>query len=140
MLLKKYGKKNVDKLKNNILIVASAVPRYAGHIYAGDLSSSQWERYSQEVSLLIKNIDDYLHEQIIIRIYQHDYGLEQINRWKDTFPKIRIDRAERSITETFNSTKLFVATYNATTFLEFFVSKNFSTENFFVTKNVFQYW
>ena len=56
----KYGEKNVDKLKKNILIVASAFPRYTGHIYAGDLSCSQWERYFQELSLLIKNIDDYL--------------------------------------------------------------------------------
>ena len=117
----KYDKNNAGKLKNDIMIVISAMPRYAGSIFAGDLSCSQWERYFHELSLLIKNIDDYLHEQIIIRIFKHDYGLDQINRWKDAFPKIRIDQAEISIFEAYKSTKLFVATQNATTYLESFV-------------------
>ena len=58
----------------------------------------------------------------------HDYGWDQLLRYKSILDKVETDlpSSKQSITKSINESRLYVATYNATTFLET-LAANFPT-------------
>ena len=61
-----------------------------------------------------------VRENLVVRLYAHDYGWDTAERWKDFNPSIQVDPGQSPIKSLLSDTKLYVATYNATTFLESF--------------------
>ena len=56
-----------------------------------------------------------------MRLYRHDLGWEQEDRWREKLPNLNYDRGFSNIESLLNETKLYVATYNSTTYLETFI-------------------
>lgn len=55
-----------------------------------------------------------------MRLYPFDSGWGQIARWRDRFPDLRLDEGESNINGLIRRSRLYISTYNATTFLESF--------------------
>ena len=72
--------------------------------------------YNDQITF-ITNLNTKLKEKIIIRLHKNDYGWDQQKRFLTFFPDIQFDKNNR-ISKTLKYTKVFVSTYNATTFLE----------------------
>ena len=135
----KDNKKNIypigffSKLKINytnsnqqkILIVTACFPRFSYHLYSGILAS-QWLHYFNDQIKFINSLNDVLLNDIIIRLYDTDYGWNQLDRWKDIYPNLTYDTGVLPLKHIIPSIKLYVSTYNATTFHES-ISNNIPT-------------
>ena len=82
--------------------------------------SRQWLDYLEDQFEFCEKIGNELRKNLIVRLYQHDYGWNQKERWEDKYPNIELDSGASSIEEIIKESKIYVSTYNATTYLEAF--------------------
>jgi putative transferase (TIGR04331 family) len=113
-------KKQYDK-KGKILLVLAASPRFSYHMYSGFVASTGFLSYLNDQYRFVKLLSTKSKEALLVRLYRHDYGWSQLERWKHAFPEVECDEGNRSMLEQLNQCRLFIGTYNATTFLETFV-------------------
>lgn len=109
--------KAIKRKPSKILIVTTALPRYSYHLYSSS-KSSQYLSYTNDQFNFIKSLKKSLKNEIIIRLIKKDYGWEQYSRYRNEFQDLKIDNGEENITKLFSIAKLYIGTYNATSFLE----------------------
>jgi putative transferase (TIGR04331 family) len=114
---KSIKKSNSNKTK--LLMVTCVLPRYS-YVLQSMTISSQWLSYFKNQIEFVKNLDESISSETTVRLYRHDYKWNQIERWKDIFPNLNYDKGFSNLETLYNETKLYVATYNATTYLETF--------------------
>ena len=110
-------KSSPDKTK--FLIVTTSMPRYS-YVMQSMCISSQWLSYFADQINLTKQIKPSILSETTIRLYRHDYGWSQLERWKELMPNLTYDSGESKIEKHYCDTKLCLATCNATTYLETF--------------------
>jgi putative transferase (TIGR04331 family) len=117
-MLKKKSPLNIDHVsKPHILLVEHINPRQSYHLFSSTLSS-QWLDYLDEQFKFVESLPQILKEALIVRLHPHDWGWAPFRRWKDRFPTLRIDRGDSDIKDSLVVSRIYVSTYNATTFLE----------------------
>jgi putative transferase (TIGR04331 family) len=115
--LKGFGKtQGIDK-NGMALLVEMAVPRTSYHMYSIPVAH-QWLNYFDDQCRFVKALPPDLREQLLVRLYLHDYGWCQRQRWKDRFPSIRLDDGHQPIASLISKSRLYISSYNATTYLE----------------------
>jgi len=107
------------KQKGDALLVGMTLPKYSYYLYSVPIAG-QVETYLDEQIEFVQHLPSEIQEQIRVRLYSRDRGWDQRNRWIDNFNKIKFDDNNRSIINSFKSSRIFIGTYNATTFLEAF--------------------
>jgi len=106
--------------KNGIaLMVSTTVPRYSYHMYSIPVAS-QWLDYFNEQCCFVAALPQYIQDQLLIRLGKQDYNWCQKERWHDKFPSVKLDNGRSKISSLVEQAKIFISTYNATTFLESF--------------------
>jgi len=113
---------NITRVKSNktkLIILTNVNPRYSYNMQSFTVSS-QWLLYFKDQVNLIKHLDKSVIDNTIIRLYRNDYGWDQIGRWKDNFPNLKYDPGFSKIENLYKQTRIHLATYNATTYLETF--------------------
>ena len=116
MKTNKTIKKNISQNKY-LVLVTTTFPRYSYFLYS-TIIASQWLYYFNDQCEFINNLQDDIKEKSIVRLYKNDYNWEQKKRWKQQFPSIKISDGKKNISHELKKCKLFVSTYNATTYLE----------------------
>ncbi len=106
-----------NKKNEQALLVTMATPRYSYTMYS-TVVAAQWELYFEDQCSFIHNLNDSIREKLLVRIYKQDYGWNQYDRFKDRFPELSIDKGYGHIKDQINKSKIYISTYNATTFLE----------------------
>ena len=99
------------------LLVEGAIPRYSYHMYAAPVAG-QWLSYFDDQCQFIYSLPEYLRKQVIVRLYVHDYKWCQKERWMNHFPEIQLESGKQPILNLVGKSRLYIATYNATTYLE----------------------
>ncbi len=123
--IKPVGKVTADKLvlgdnrKENALLVTMAMPRYSYTMYSS-VVAGQWLKYFEDQCSFIEALSDAIRDKLIVRIYRTDYGWAQYQRFRDRFPELKIDKGQGGIREQIIKSRLYISTYNATTYLETF--------------------
>lgn len=117
MFKKNKLRKRKRKSKNRSLFVISGAPRYSGTLLSIPLAG-QVNRYMVDQLKFYEYLSSHVSENIIIRLYPHDYGMSQFNRWKDAFPNSNIDNGKLSFGKLLGSVDLLIAGWNSTTYLE----------------------
>jgi len=115
--LKAFGRNVKYDPAGGALMVEMTMPRYSYHLYAAPVSR-QWLDYFEEQHRFLKTLSHELREQVLLRLYHHDYGWEQMSRWKDEMPEVKVDNGRQNIHKLIKKSRLYIATYNATTYLE----------------------
>ena len=105
--------------QNNILLVTAALPRFSYFMFS-TIVSRQWLDYFSDQCAFVENLPAHIRESLTVRLYSHDYGWDQSARWHDLFPDLRLDEGQSNITDLISQSRLYISTYNATTFLESF--------------------
>ena len=82
--------------------------------------SSQWLSYFNDQIDFIKNLDTCVSNKTTVRLNRADYKWDQIARWKEIFPNLNYDIGFSDIQKLYQETKIHIATYNATSYLETF--------------------
>ncbi len=103
--------------QGNILLVTMALPRYSYHLFAVPLSS-QILNYFEDQYQFVEAIPHPMQENVLVRLFKQDFGLSQNQRWQDRLPEIKLDNGAVSMTALISKSRLFISTYNSTTFLE----------------------
>ena len=105
--------------KNGALLVTCALPRFSYSMYSVFISS-QYLDYFDDQCLFIKHLPQRIRNCFTVRLFPEDYGWDQEERWRDRFPALKLDNGKSKIENIIKQSRLYVSTYNATTFLESF--------------------
>lgn len=99
------------------LMVEMTMPRYSYHMYSVPVAG-QWLDYFEDQSRFVAALPEPLRGQLLVRLSPHDWGWCQKQRWQDRSPQIRLDDGVIPIARLIAKCRLYISTYNATTFLE----------------------
>jgi putative transferase (TIGR04331 family) len=102
-----------------LLLVTAIIPRFSFYM-ASVVVSRQWLDYFNDQCAFVENLPVHIREKLTVRLKQPDHGWKQVERWRDNFPAIHIDDGLSNINDLICQNRLYIATYNATTFLESF--------------------
>lgn len=116
-ILSHQKKTNCNKRK--ILIATVSSPLYAKYYYSAPISSQVLEEYKIHQKM-IDNLSKQIRSQIVYRS-KKDYGWNECSLLAKQFPEVKIENTNQiPFKDSLFSSKLFIATYNATVFLQSF--------------------
>jgi len=101
------------------LLVTAVVPRYSYWMYSL-MVSRQWLDYFNDQCAFVESLPAPIRNALTVRLYSKDYGWDQVRRWRERFPDLRLDKGQSGINSLIRRSRLYISTYNATTFLESF--------------------
>jgi putative transferase (TIGR04331 family) len=99
------------------LMVEMALPRYSYHMFTTPVAG-QWLSYFEDQRQFIYCLPEHLQKQVIVRLNFHDFKWCQTERWMNYFPEIQLDSGKQPILNLVGNSRLYISTYNATTYLE----------------------
>ena len=117
--LKGFGKKSIEPDNLGVaLMVEMALPRYSYHMYSVPVAAGQWQSYFEDQIRFAQALPEELRAELLVRLYPQDFGLGQRQRWHELFPDIQLDDGVQPMARLLKKARIFIATYNATTYLE----------------------
>ena len=108
---------NTNHPKPNLLLVSTTFPRYSYFLYSVPISS-QWIKYLEDQFDFVSQLDHQILGNLIVRLYKNDFDWNQLQRWKEKFPRLIYDEGMKSMKKQIETCRIFVSTYNATSYLE----------------------
>lgn len=99
------------------LMVEMTMPRYSYWMYSVPMAG-QWLDYFNDQCRFVDTLPDKIRRRLLVRLFRNDYGWDQAARWRERFPKLHLDDGQAPIAPLIKQSRLYVSTYNATTFLE----------------------
>ena len=105
--------------QSRALLMTVATPRYSYWMYSF-MVARQWLDYFEDQCTFVGSLSASVQNALTVRLYPHDYGWDQLERWADRYPDVRLDTGHSPITDLIKQSRLYISTYNATTFLESF--------------------
>jgi putative transferase (TIGR04331 family) len=122
---RQVNRKQIPLNNGLALLVCGIMPRYSFDIRSMMLSSQVID-YLNDQFRFVDALQNEIKKNLLVRLYHSDYFWDQKGRWEERQPGIRLDSATRPIWEVAKGCRLFIATYNATTYIES-LSLNFPT-------------
>jgi putative transferase (TIGR04331 family) len=105
--------------QSRALLVICTVPRFSYWMYSASVSR-QWLDYFNGLCGFVGSLPRPVRNALIVRLYRQDFGWDQVSRWRDRFPDLDLDQGASNIDDLISHSRLYISTYNATTFLESF--------------------
>jgi len=131
---KDLSKKVVADKAGNALLVQMTFPIMSYYMYSVTVAVGQWQNYFEDQCRFVEALPLALHDQVLVRLLKGDLGHSQKQRWEDRFPALQLDEGLQSMMGLMSKSRLYISTYNATTFLES-MSLNFPTIMFWNPKH-----
>ena len=117
-LFKNTAKRKSQNLSHNkMLFMISGTSRYGGGIASMPIAS-QWIQYMDDQIEFYGDLPSQISDHVIVRLYLHDYGWSQYDRWKDVFPESNVDEGKLNYNELLVNSRIVVSGWNSGTFLE----------------------
>jgi putative transferase (TIGR04331 family) len=107
------------KRTGHCLLVTAALPRQSYWMYSAPVGP-QFENYLEDQFRFAAALDHKVRDDLLVRLFHRDYGWDIKERWQDREPTIATDAGHENLDKILNASRLYVSTYNATTFLESF--------------------
>jgi putative transferase (TIGR04331 family) len=115
--IKMIGKGVKNNSNGGVLLVGMALPRYSYHLYNCPIAG-QWLNYFNDQILFVKTLPKKIQNSLTVRLHAEDYGWDQKERWNHEYPNIEVDNGVSSMNSLIRDNRLYISTYNATTYLE----------------------
>lgn len=116
----KFKFKNIKRdPKGDALLVGMTLPRFSYYLYSTPIAS-QMENYFNNQFELVESLPLSIQKKIRVRLYKEDRGWFQKERWKSKKYPVSFDNTNISLLDSMKKSRLFIGTYNATTYLETF--------------------
>lgn len=119
--LHKYRNKVKPSKDGFVLWVMMGLPRYSYWLYSLPIGP-QFLSYIDDQRRFYESLQDSVKEKILMKPYMKDFGWNDRMRYHDLMPKVRQYTGRRNMIELLKESKLFVGTYNSTTYLETFAA------------------
>lgn len=114
------------KTTGRLLMALTTMPRYSYYMFSFFVASSGTLAYFNDQYRFVRALSKENQKLLLVRLYQHDWGWNQKERWAREFPEVECYGGKKSMFEQLKESRLFIGTYNATTYLETFAA-NFPT-------------
>lgn len=103
----------------NALLVTTSAPRYI-HIMMSTTLAGQWLDYFDDLCYFVESLPEMIRKDILVRQDKKDlaFGWDSATRWNDRFPDLSSNDGFSSMTPLIQNCRIFITTYNGTTFLE----------------------
>lgn len=111
--------------EGGVLWVPMSLPRYSYWMYSVPVGP-QMLSYLEEQRRLYEALGPQARALTTLRLFPHELGWDEDERWKEWAPDLRLYRGPLSFAGQLSRNRLLLGTYNSTTFLETFVA-NFPT-------------
>ena len=98
-------------------LVTTTLQRYSGSMISSFMST-QYLDYLQDMFVFVEHLPSAVRQNLIVRLYPHDEGWSQEARWRENFGDIELDSGRLDIGKLMAESKIYISTYNATTYLE----------------------
>lgn len=128
------GKQYIRQKNGHALMVELIIPRQSYHMWSAPIGAKQWLNYLDSQFMFVQALSPKLQQQLLVRLHSKDYGHNAKVRWQEQLPSIRLDDGLRSIVDLVCESRIYISTYNATTFLES-MALNFPTLIFWDENN-----
>jgi putative transferase (TIGR04331 family) len=112
-------KRLTSNSSGGLILAQASAPRYSYWMYSIPVSS-QFGDYFNEQVLFANALSNKIRSLLTVRLYPKDYGWGQKARWLNALPDTKFDSFSNSLEESISVSRLFIGTYNSTTFLETF--------------------
>lgn len=120
--MKLLGKKTYKPKRNGYcLLVTANLPRRSFHLGSWPVGP-QLENYFSDQFKFVESLSIEVRSNLAVRLFPQDFGWEQKKRWLNFDSKSELLPLSKSVDSYLKNTKLYISTYNATTFLESFKS------------------
>ena len=101
------------------LLVTAVFPRQSVTMFSVAMAR-QWLDYFSDQCAFVEALPLHIRRALTVRLHDPDRGWDQHARWRDRFPALRLDEGRSNILDQIRRSRLYIATYNATTYLEAF--------------------
>lgn len=101
-----------------MLLVTSVMPRYSYVMGSFTVAATQIESNLNDQYKFVRALPKDIRKNLLVRLFVPDWGWTQADRWRAEMPDVRIHSGSGPIEPLISGCRLYVATYNATTFLE----------------------
>jgi putative transferase (TIGR04331 family) len=101
------------------LLVTCTLPRFSYWMYSSFLAG-QWLNYFDDQCRFVSHLPRAIQDALTVRLFFRDYDWNQVVRWRERFPDLRLDSGESDINGLVRQSRLYISSYNATTYLESF--------------------
>jgi len=115
---KDFGRRAVPDKSGLALMVEMTIPRYSYHMYSTPVAAGQWQEYFEEQCRFVQALPEALQTSVLVRLHSHDWGHQQVLRWRTRFPQVALDDGSLPMADLLKKTRIYISTYNATTYLE----------------------
>jgi putative transferase (TIGR04331 family) len=109
-------KKNT-KRGERALMVTVVHPRQSYFLYSAPVAG-QWNQYLSDQFKFVSQLSQKIRSVLTVRLFPSDLGWDQETRWREKYPNIKIDNGQSNILKAIRTCRVYISTYNATTFLE----------------------
>jgi putative transferase (TIGR04331 family) len=110
---------NMHHLQSRILLVTADFSLRSNHLFSAPISS-QWLSYFDDQCVFVRSLSPQIQNSLTVRLRIGGYGNELYEQWRDKFPEISLENGNENINSLVKTSRIYVATYNGTTFLESF--------------------
>lgn len=115
--LKGFGTSQGYDPKGSALMVELTIPQYSNYLFATPVAG-QFLEYFEEQKIFLNSLSKILRQNVIIRSNRIDFDWGLASRFKDEVPEVTVDLGIQDIRKLIKKSRLYISTYNATTFLE----------------------
>lgn len=105
--------------QEGILLVTCVLPQNSYWMYSVFVSS-QYLNYFDDQCKFVSTLPSPIRSKLTVRLFPTDWGWDQFSRWRNRFPDLQLDEGHSKINKLIRQSRLYISTYNATTFLESF--------------------
>jgi len=120
-VFKNIKKENKHKYKHKALLVVSGAPRYSGTIISMPIAGQVLKYIDQQLEFY-EELPRFISNDVVVRLYPHDYGWCQLDRWKGAFPDVEIDTGSLDFDKQIRSSKVIISGWNSTAYIESFLA------------------
>lgn len=118
----------------HLLLMTSVMPRYSYVMGSYTVAAAQVESNLDDQYRFVRALRKDIFAKLVIRLFMPDWGWAQADRWRNEIPSAHIDPGSAPVEPLVRKSRLYIATYNATTFLDS-LSRNIPTIMFWDPKH-----
>lgn len=111
------GLPKVGRRRSGAMLVTTAHPRFS-HDIRSMVIAGQMVPYFEDQFRFVAALPKAIQDELVVRLSRADYDWAQQQRWKDRFPDIHLDDAQRAIFDLMRRTRLCISSYNFTSYFE----------------------
>ncbi len=112
------GKKWTYDPSGGALLVQYGDSRYSYYLHSGTVSRQLLDYFSDQQRFL-EGLPKNIRKETVLRLYPaKDLGWDQLERWRNKIPGVEINSDGKDIKGLVQKSRLYIATYNATNYLE----------------------